>query len=260
VLTGDNGSGELAAANVASSVGNLITHQGLMFDSAKGSQQNRWREYEHYMGRFLRRDPLAYIDGLNQYLYTQASPVGMSDSFGLAATGCLDCESYYGPCPLGYYYEGSPPACVCGSICEKACSPGGQCSEDYGCVMCDSSGRKIPCTCERFGSHEGPYPGPDDPQPCNSPRSVEDCIICHEQTHIVSEPDVDCSGCSNPSGCRPRIGDRDPETEQAYECHALYNTMACLRRVNCHGDTTCETQKADAIMATQQIMLAWNCP
>jgi RHS repeat-associated protein len=44
--------------------------------------ENRHRIYHPTLGRFLQRDPLGFIDGFNQYLYTNNNPKNYIDPFG----------------------------------------------------------------------------------------------------------------------------------------------------------------------------------
>lgn len=50
-----------------------------------GLQFNRRRFYEPATGRFVSEDPLAYVGGLNTYLYAWADPLSFVDPMGLAA-------------------------------------------------------------------------------------------------------------------------------------------------------------------------------
>jgi RHS repeat-associated protein len=66
-----------------SQLGNPFAHQGLVFDPEIGSYQNRHRQYNPKLKRFMQRDPLVlraraksrYQDGLNVYTYVRGNPV-----------------------------------------------------------------------------------------------------------------------------------------------------------------------------------------
>ncbi len=81
--------------------GNPFAHQGLLYDAEIASYQNRARQYDPKMRRFVQRDPLQvdsimvgsgvtsnllliYRDGLNLSLALQASPLANKDPDGLA--------------------------------------------------------------------------------------------------------------------------------------------------------------------------------
>ncbi len=61
-------------------------HQGLMHDEATGSRDgmiyNRARMLQPRLGRFVQRDPVEFVDGLNVYQYMRSHP-GNLDPFGL---------------------------------------------------------------------------------------------------------------------------------------------------------------------------------
>ena len=60
-----------------------FAHQGLYFDPELGSYQNRHRQYDPKLRRFMQRDPLGYVDGISLQCYTDASPTGRRDPGGL---------------------------------------------------------------------------------------------------------------------------------------------------------------------------------
>ena len=61
---------------------NDIGHQGLMHDEEIGLIYNRARVLRPDLGRFMQRDPLGYVDGMNQYEYTRSNPVIHRDPSG----------------------------------------------------------------------------------------------------------------------------------------------------------------------------------
>jgi len=61
---------------------NEVGHQGLTHDEENGQIQNRNRVLVARMERYLQRDPLGYVDGINLYQYVNGNPV-----FGLDPGG-----------------------------------------------------------------------------------------------------------------------------------------------------------------------------
>ena len=63
----------------------VIGHQGLMIDIETGLVYNRNRMLHPQVGRFMSRDPIGYVDGLNLYQYEASDPVDRIDQYGLIA-------------------------------------------------------------------------------------------------------------------------------------------------------------------------------
>ena len=59
-------------------------HQGGRIDLVTGYIHFRHREYCASLGRWLTRDPLGYVDGMNVYEFVGSTPVGATDPMGLA--------------------------------------------------------------------------------------------------------------------------------------------------------------------------------
>jgi RHS repeat-associated protein len=78
-------------ARRSSLLGQPFAHQGLFLDPQIGSYQNRARQYDPHLRRFVQRDPLALIprtaggfqDGLNLFEIVRSSPVRNVDPRGL---------------------------------------------------------------------------------------------------------------------------------------------------------------------------------
>ena len=60
-----------------------IGHQGLMHDKEFGLIYNRARYLSPKLGRFLQRDPMGYVDGMNLYEYVGSNPITHVDPRGL---------------------------------------------------------------------------------------------------------------------------------------------------------------------------------
>jgi RHS repeat-associated protein len=71
-----------------SAISNPYLFTGRQFDEETGLSFYRARYYDNMKGRFLQRDPLAYVDGVNLYQYVQCNPVNRFDPLG---TRCGEC-------------------------------------------------------------------------------------------------------------------------------------------------------------------------
>jgi RHS repeat-associated protein len=57
----------------------------------------RARSYDPLYGRFLQRDPVGYVDGMNLYEYVQSYPTMKRDPTGMIMMKCVPGDSYYYP-------------------------------------------------------------------------------------------------------------------------------------------------------------------
>ena len=81
-----------------SSVGNNILFTGREYDAEAGIYYYRARSMHPGLGRFMQKDPLMYVDGMNDYAYTYNSPIVYKDIYGEERNpvidflfgGCLD--------------------------------------------------------------------------------------------------------------------------------------------------------------------------
>jgi RHS repeat-associated protein len=69
-----------------SKLGNPFAHQALVFDSEIGSYQNRDRQYNPHLKRFMQRDPFNTIDGLHLYIAMGSNPFVNLDPMGTCPT------------------------------------------------------------------------------------------------------------------------------------------------------------------------------
>ncbi len=73
-----------------SAYGNPFMWTGQRHDVAIGLYHFPFRTYSPRLGRWLQRDPLGYVDGVNMYEYVASRPLSMVDAFALsAATGAV---------------------------------------------------------------------------------------------------------------------------------------------------------------------------
>jgi RHS repeat-associated protein len=69
----------------ASSVGNEFLFTGRRLDPETGLQYSRWRYLHLQMGRWLTRDPIGYLGGMNLYAYVGGKPLTFTDPDGKVA-------------------------------------------------------------------------------------------------------------------------------------------------------------------------------
>lgn len=87
--------------------GNVIGWDGYVFNPELQHYIVRHRHYSPEWGRWLERDPLGYVDGVNCYEYVSSEPTSLRDSSGL-----VSCTSMNDSCPGEYPPEGYPPAAM----------------------------------------------------------------------------------------------------------------------------------------------------
>jgi RHS repeat-associated protein len=93
----------------SSLIANAHLYTGRERDPETGLQLNRHRYYAAHLGRWVNRDPIAYADGMNLYMYGDSQPLVMTDPSGLLT----DQEQCLGLCRI-----------VCGAdvVCMAACA------------------------------------------------------------------------------------------------------------------------------------------
>lgn len=80
----------------ASAFGNPFLWTGQRYDAATGTYHFLFRTY--FNGRWLQRDPLGYVDGVNLYQYTMSDPIGWLDPWGLDPLGgSYNCKGEFVP-------------------------------------------------------------------------------------------------------------------------------------------------------------------
>jgi RHS repeat-associated protein len=121
----------------ASSIQNPVFFTGRRLDAETGLMYYRARYYDAELGRFVGRDPLEYVDGLNMYEYVKSRSTLALDPSGLKWEDEYMGEDYFngystlsgGTAPLAIYRGGSgepigkviPPVIVKGDECECHC-------------------------------------------------------------------------------------------------------------------------------------------
>ncbi len=142
-----NYQGTTSGWNVLSAavVANLIGYAGYQKDINLDISHVRNRVLDPHLGRWTRRDPLGYVDGINLYNYGTVSPVLLSDFMGTASDRC-DSGHYVMPL-TGPLFLVSPGSIECMEArkcidCPEQCGSDGKCSFAISiCVFRAPSGR-----------------------------------------------------------------------------------------------------------------------
>jgi RHS repeat-associated protein len=110
-----DGSGLIVSTNswgtAHSAIGNPYLYTGRQLDEEAGLYFYRARYYDTLKGRFLQRDPLGYVDGMNLYEYVKDSPMNATDPDGRK----VSCLQVSGEVTVG---GGFTP---CAMYCEDGC-------------------------------------------------------------------------------------------------------------------------------------------
>ena len=75
-----------SAGALSTAIGNPYFFAGRRVDAESGLYYLRARFYDPVTGRFLSRDSLGYVDGMNLYEYARSNPVNFTDPLGHSAT------------------------------------------------------------------------------------------------------------------------------------------------------------------------------
>ncbi|MFC1602278.1 RHS repeat-associated core domain-containing protein [Pseudomonadota bacterium] len=149
-----------------SAIGNPYMFTGRRWDEESGVYYYRARNYDCESGRFLQRDPLGYLDGMNLYLYVRDNPLRYTDPSGNGTASARNnaeskCRANLAKCAhranksyaicSGVCIGGGLIACIFTAggaaigavICEAACTVAwndalGNCQEDYRECMADA--------------------------------------------------------------------------------------------------------------------------
>lgn len=88
LFTAEYASGKAGGYKKQSSVNNRIGYAGYQWDPAIKGDHVRHRVYMAEMGRWTRRDPAVYKDGLNLLWYSKNIPTLLTDPTGLLSSDC----------------------------------------------------------------------------------------------------------------------------------------------------------------------------
>ncbi|MFN7022053.1 MAG: RHS repeat-associated core domain-containing protein [Phycisphaerales bacterium] len=113
---------ELSSSAVASRRGYAGYEYDPTFEGAgRHLYHVRHRVYDADIGRWTRRDPLGYVDGMSLYQYVRSNPLAARDPIGTASRvgggglpGSNRPQDPASQCPPGYYYDPIRDQCVQG--------------------------------------------------------------------------------------------------------------------------------------------------
>jgi RHS repeat-associated protein len=77
-----DGGAETWVRTTASAYGNPFGWTGQRYDAGVGMYHFAFRSYSPELGRWMQRDPLGYVDGVNLYQYALCSPLAFVDPLG----------------------------------------------------------------------------------------------------------------------------------------------------------------------------------
>ncbi len=178
----------LSAANVANRAG----YAGYQKDVNLDISHVRNRVLEPHLGRWTRRDPLGYVDGINVYEYTASCSVKWTDPSGLCIRSCIACIAVSGfgaaGCTLACFtagvFTGGAACWVClGSYVGAMAWLWPECQACCNCIGCNNP-RRRPTPIEHPGIPGVPIwrPSPGDttmPPGCYDPvRRVYSGLEC----------------------------------------------------------------------------------
>jgi len=182
------------------------------------------------MGRWTRRDPIGYVDGVGLYEYVGSRPVDRSDPKGLKCQPVglkptpisTPCEDIYVP-----NNRGSPEQACCAEACRKAGDALGV------TVWCPRARRHVACDCITF------YIPPDDPD-----FHAQACVAWFDRLRK-------CTRECEPIQLRYRLPDRDgfivPCGQLGGECATQTCMEMCVRSFDCDAvDPACECVEGKA--------------
>jgi RHS repeat-associated protein len=214
------------------------------------------RYYNPALGRWLNRDPIEELGGVNLYAYVGNDPVGRFDALGEMwcgrEQGCYldngqDDGGLGGRCPAAQSAPTSKPQTRrkdCKDCWETCNSPEGQAAlrNDSAGVICRSDG----CLCACTNNQQLPG-GP----PMSARRIKQRCALAHEETHVQQQGWSVFCGPPDSNGLgrqRVRAG-----AQNGIECNAYRSELACLRQAILDGgcaDNDCVKSVMQALVDT----------
>ena len=257
------------------------------FDDETGFGYWGYRYYWPKLGRWLSRDPIGELGGVNLYAYIQNTPATAMDPLGQYCVMGDPCGGgVFGadPCPLEPPSReprtpdrprippmppDSPPPKPTPPRRSPCKPPKGK--TYAGC----KNGRCVPILSERDQKKSKP---------------IRECIYVHERVHCRQWADkgLDCRGVpdyclpdgiqpppppglpapgptdpapppAGPPGSQPAPRGPRPQEPNKLECPAYEAQLKCLKKVDCHGDPKCEREKVRAIRNVKN-NIWWHCP
>jgi len=228
------------SSNPDTGTGNRKGYAGYEYHEAVSLYHIRNRVLHPELGRWTRRDPLGYVDGMSVYEYVGSITHKLLDPFGTSTSNCFDEWSTY-------TYDEKENCCCTWARDWIDQEP--TLTAPMGYVVC-CQGEKFPCVNEdilreNFGGLQN-----------DSLRIAMKCSKTHEQTHL---PDICCPAEGNITQWGPdESGDRvyenpigcaDSLEDVCGECRSYISEGICvwreLRKSEC--DQTCKLELREYI-------------
>jgi RHS repeat-associated protein len=194
----------------------------------------RHRVYLSGLGRWTRRDPLGYVDGMSLYRHVKAVLVAMDPD------GRRPCRGDCGDDEPGPPFDSPDPGFIGPPTLESFCCSLADKGREGATVCC--KGRAVICVYNRNIDNAGLHP--------DVAQKLKECTYRHESIHVG---DIDCSKCGF-DVCLPgslpwieRCGGYCSEAE------AYAETASCMAELDCHGDATCIADRDKLIAAAEAL-------
>ncbi len=189
-----------------------------------GASETCARMFDPELGRWTRRDPLGYIDGMNVYEYVRSAPLSAVDPHGFERELCTNGLCHIGgplpTLPLRFFIE---YAKCCEEECEKD-------TRAAGIVAC-CYGQVIPCICpENWPPYSSCFAG-----------AYGACLRGHEQHNTLM---YECDD-QDQSRLKPGVTGTDLMCNEA---EAYGSEAACISSIDCDANCT-DTDECER----------WNC-
>lgn len=170
------------------------------------------------LGRWARRDPIRYVNGVNLYEYVGSTPMAARDPQGL--------EKYPGTAFPG---EIANPRSLIASCCKAGydiLSKNHPDKQIYGFTMC-CYGQVVLCAFAYDDESVPPGQGEN-----YGAQLTKECTLVHENTHVTNG-DVDCGDCIDASEVGPKAWtceykENTRDFIDAAECRAYAASLECL--------------------------------
>jgi len=228
-------SGDTALPRVPSSprsrLGNPFAHQGLPLDAEIASYQNRARQYNPGLKRFMQKDRLDWGDGPNPYAYLRANPLSHRDPQGLSSEPIVDAPCCQGASYAPYVSAGTAccqERCFCIKvICFRPDRPPGESDCARHCLQKHEEVHLSQIECGGW-----PFcltlPPPSTPPGSNAlecpaykaqEECIENCPLAMTPATAEEKKFVRCMKCATCEEDNPRYG--KPYAEQLSHCTAI---------------------------------------
>jgi len=188
------------------SVDSMLARSSMLLDRRVELQVARNRLYNPDTARWIRPDPLRFIDGSNPFAYLRSAPTTLVDPYGTQAEPCITmaCKT---PAPSGQSEE-------CCSAAGSKCGPDG--SGFAGFAACCGN-NYISCV---FWPRYSGQPPEDEVIPQPGDEFIAECLHQHEQEHVDTAPADICANCPPGQACLPDWPEAGSPEQSARECDA----------------------------------------